>query len=86
MWIEIKEVDPSYQQFLTPKQIREHDLSRIKKESPPRENPGDTHAIIQETELAADCCDDDTVILVLPPYEDSQFVSPDHYRNPHKLP
>ena len=84
MWCKIKEIDPSYQQFLTPRQIRELDLLQVKKESLQGENKENTNS--KKNELIEDCCGDDAVILVIPPYEDSQFESPNHYHNPHKLP
>ncbi len=86
MWCKIKEIDPSYRQFLTPKQLSALGLSPIKAETQQNATMRHTHTVNQQKDLTDEIPDEDTIILVIPPYEDLQSESPDCYRNPHKLP
>ena len=86
MWCRIKDIDPSYRQFLTQKQIQNLGLSSNPQPIPDNENSGNRSPIDPEKRFTADSCDEDTIILVIPPYEDLQSELPDHYHNPHRLP
>ncbi len=80
MWCKIKDIDTSYKKFLTPKQLNALGLS-----SAPAQQ-GKKSKNTQQNEFTKEISDDETIILVIPPYEDLQFELPDCCHSPHKLP
>jgi hypothetical protein len=86
LWYKIKEIDPIYAQFLTPKQAQELGLTPVVTEFQLAENARNSIAESEGTELMKEMYDEDTVIFMLPPLLDSQSELPGHYHNPHKLP
>ncbi len=80
MWCKIKDIDSSYRKFLTPKQLTTLGLSSASAQQ------GKKIRNTQAKEFTKEISDDETIILVIPPYEDLQFELPDCCHSPHKLP
>ncbi len=84
MWCKIKDIDSSYRKFLTPKQLDALGLSSAA--SPQGKEKRDTHSRNQPNEFTKELSDDETIILVIPPYEDLQSELPGCCHSPHTLP
>ena len=86
MWYKIKKIDPIYAQFLTPKQVKELDLTTVTPETQWTERAGNPVAVSRGTDQPEELSDEDTVIFMIPALWDSRSELPGHYHNPHKFP
>ncbi len=83
MWCKIKDIDSSYRKFLTPKQL---DALGLSSAAAPQGEENNTHSLNRPNEFTKELSDDETIILVIPPYEDLQSELSGCCHSPHKLP